>query len=291
MRKPTDSDPTPALPPVVPRRTEGPLQKNFKISARMKPYAKRLRLRIEHLDLSNPKKAQRLAIARQEMTKILVKKKIRPDNALWAVAQTLDIAADHQLEVLRRDQSLRDLRQSQTKLKRLEKQFCQVGLAISKLPPFAKGKLNEIVADQDWQNFDTETFITLIHAMSDALANLSPECIANEARWAINEPRGFKQPVVAKTVRTAPPVILELWETIPAGTRTQVEAGLRIWVPPTRQPFGPLGRFGHGGWSRNSRRPCPWFALPVGRCRSRGRDTAHVCTVSQRVARGDPEPR
>jgi hypothetical protein len=232
MRKPTDSAPAPAVPPVI----EDRLQENFKIPARMKPYAKRLRLRSEHLDLSKPKKAQQLAIADRKMTKILVKKKIRLDKARWAVVETFDIAADHQLEVLRRDQSLRDLRQSQRNLKRLGKQLCHVGLAISKLPPLAKGKLNKIVTEQDWQNFDTETFIKLIHAMSDALANLSPGCIANEARWAINESRGSTHPAVAQTVRTAPPVILELWETIPAGTRTQSEAGLRSWVPPTRQP-------------------------------------------------------
>jgi hypothetical protein len=234
MRKPTDSAPPPTAPPSVSRRIEGRLQKNFKISARMKPYAKRLRFRIKHL--STPKKAQRLAIARREMRKVLLKKKIRRDKARGAVAQTLDIAADHQLEVLRRDQSLRDMRRSQRHLGRLREQLSHVGLAISKLPPSAKGKLNKIVAEQDWENFDTETLIKLIDAMSDALTNLSPECIANEARWAINELRGPKHPAVVQTVRTAPPVILELWETIPAGARAQAEADLRSWVPPTRQP-------------------------------------------------------
>jgi hypothetical protein len=233
MRKPPDSIPAP---PIVYRRIEGRLQKNFKISDRMEPYANRLRLRIEHLELSDLEKGQRLTSGRREMAKILAKKKIRPNQAHQAVERTLDIAADHQLEVLRRDQSLRDLRRSQRHLKRLRKQLDHVGLAISKLPPSAKGKLNTIVTEQDWQNFDTETLIQLIHAMSDALAALSPECIANEARGAINEPRGSKNPAVAQTVRTASPVILELWETIPAGTRTQAEAGLRSWFPPTRRP-------------------------------------------------------
>jgi hypothetical protein len=105
------------------------------------------------------------------------------------------------------------------------------------LPPLAKSKLNKIVAVQDWQNFDTETLIRLIHAMADTLANSSPACIANEALRAINEPaRGSKHPAVAQIVRTAPPAILELWETFPAGTRTQAEAGLQNWVPPTRRP-------------------------------------------------------
>lgn len=203
----------------------------------MEPYASRLRLRLKHFDVSDPKKKQRLANAHREMTKILVKKKVHPDEARRAVTRTLDIAADHLLEVLRRDQNLQGLSRSQRDLRRLIKQLDHLRLAISTLPPLAKSKLNKIVAEQDWQNFDTETLIRLIHAMADTLANSSPACIANEALRAINEPvRGSKHPAVAQIVRTAPPAILELWETIPAGTRTQAEVGLRNWVPPTRRP-------------------------------------------------------
>jgi hypothetical protein len=213
------------------------IHKNFEVANRMEPYANQLRLRLKHLDVSDPKMKQRLANAREKMTKILVKKKMHPDEARRAVAQTLDIATDHQLEMLRRDQTLQDLSRSQRDLRRLIKQLDHLGLAISTFPPLAKSKLNKIVAEQDWQNFDTEIFIRLIHALVDTLANLSPACIANEALWAINEPaRGSKHPAVAQIVRTAPPAILELWETIPAETRTHAEAGLQNWVPPTRRP-------------------------------------------------------
>src|SRR5262249_27387844 len=224
MRKQGYSTPARAARPPVQQHIDGQLHESFKISNRMEPYAKRLRLRTVHLDLSEPKKAQRLASGRRKMAKILVKKKIRPDAAQRAVAQTLDIAAEHLLEGLRRDQSFGDLKRSQKHLERLSKQLGYVRLAFSKLPPLAKGKLSKIVAEQDWQNFDTETFIKLIHAMADALANLSPACIANEARRAINElARGFKQSSVAQIVRTAPPVILELWEAIPGRARTHAE--------------------------------------------------------------------
>jgi hypothetical protein len=215
----------------------GRIHKNLEVANRMEPYASRLRLRLKHFDVSDPKKKQRLANAHREMTKILVKKKVHPDEARRAVTRTLDIAADHLLEVLRRDQNLQGLSRSQRDLRRLIKQLDHLRLAISTLPPLAKSKLNKIVAEQDWQNFDTETLIRLIHAMADTLANSSPACIANEALRAINEPvRGSKHPAVAQIVRTAPPAILELWETIPAGTRTQAEVGLRNWVPPTRRP-------------------------------------------------------
>ena len=62
-------------------------------------------------------------------------------------------------------------------------------------------------------------------------------CVANRARSAIIEPlRASKHLAVVQIVRTAPPMILDLWEVIPAQTRTQVEAGLRKWVPPTQRP-------------------------------------------------------
>ena len=61
-------------------------------------------------------------------------------------------------------------------------------------------------------------------------------CVANRARSAIVEPlRASKHLAVVQIVRTAPPMILDLWEVIPAQTRTQVEAGLRKWVPPTQR--------------------------------------------------------
>src|SRR5215831_17265954 len=44
-----------------------------------------------------------------------------------------------------------------------------------------------------------------------------------------------KDPEVARISRTAPPVIVELWETIPAETRRQLEAGFRNWQPPARR--------------------------------------------------------
>jgi hypothetical protein len=221
----------------VTRSSAGRLHENFKVAKRMAPYANRLWLRLEHLDLSDRKMERRLATARKKMTQILIKKKIHSDEARRAVVQILDIAADHQLDVLRRDQDFRDLSRSQRDVGRLITQLDHLGLAISKLPPSAKGKLNKIIVEQDWQNFDTEMFTTLVHAIANALAKLSPARIANEARSAINEPaRGAKHPTADQVARTAPPIILELWETVPPGTRTQAEAGLRIWAPPKRRP-------------------------------------------------------
>jgi hypothetical protein len=90
----------------------GRLHENFKVTNRMEPYANRLRLRLGHFDVSDPKKKRWLTAARNEMTRILGKKKIRQNKAQQVVAQTLDVAADHQLEVLRREHNFGDLRRS-----------------------------------------------------------------------------------------------------------------------------------------------------------------------------------
>jgi hypothetical protein len=217
--------------------SSGRLHENFNVANRMGPYANRLRLRLGHFDVSDPKKRRSLTAARSEMTRILLKKKIRQDEAQQAIAQTLDIAADHQLEVLRREHNFGELRRSQRHLRRLNKQLDQFSRAIDELPPLAKGKLNKIVAERDWRNFDTETFNELIVAMTDALSESSPACTAKKVLTAMNEKiRSGTHPAVAQIVRTARPALIELWEIIPAETRTQVEANLRNWVPPKRRP-------------------------------------------------------
>jgi hypothetical protein len=152
----------------------------------MERYGKRVRLRLEHLDLKDRKMGQQLASAREKMTQILIKRKIRPDEARRAVEQTLDIAADCQLDLWRRDQDLRDLSRSQRDVRQLSKQLGHLQQAISDLPPWAIGKLNKIIVEQDWQNFDTELFTTLIRAVLDTLAKLSPARVANEARLAMS---------------------------------------------------------------------------------------------------------
>jgi hypothetical protein len=201
----------------------------------MELYANRLRLRLGHLDLSDPQKKRRLMDACNEMTKILVRKKIRQDVAQRTVAQTLDIAADHQPEVLRRQQNLKDLARSQRDLRRLVKQLEYLRSAIAKCSPMPKGKLNKIVANLDWRNFNTETFSELIEVITEAVSESSPACTSEKIITAINEKvRSGTHPAVAKITRTAPPAPIELWETIPSETRTQVEACLQKWAPPMR---------------------------------------------------------
>jgi hypothetical protein len=238
MRKPASSKRVLNAHPTLHECSKGRLHKNFEISAQLKPYADRLRVTIAHLDLSNPKDRLRLDDdARSKMIDILIKNKLSNEVAQRAVAQALDIAADHQFDVLRLDQDMGRLAQSDNDRERLTKQLRTLAQMISRLPPAPRGKLNKIIVEQEWVNFDTEMFHELIHAILDALKKSSPAVIAAKAISAIKEAhRDSTNSAASKIVPTARPAICELWEIIPAETRTQVEASLRNWRPPTRRP-------------------------------------------------------
>jgi hypothetical protein len=153
------------------------------------------------------------------MAKILTRKKLSRCKAERVVTQTLDIAANHQLECLRRARNFEGFSlaiKANGQLKTLIDSFVHV---LDKLPPASKGKINKIIIAQDWQHFDTEAFADLISALISDLTEVSPASIANEARRIlIGGPKAF---------RTLPPAILELWETIPAQTRSRAEANIR----------------------------------------------------------------
>jgi hypothetical protein len=86
-------------------------------------------------------------------------------------------------------------------------------------------------------NFDTERFHEFIDAILGALKKSFPAVIAAKTISAIKEThRDSRNSSASKIVRTAPPAMFDLWEIIPAETRTQVEAGVRNWQPPTRRP-------------------------------------------------------
>jgi hypothetical protein len=197
--------------------------KNFHLGKGMKPYVARARLRIKDFGITDLEKSQ------TDMRKLLIRRRIPEHNAKWAIVRTLDVAADHQLERLRRERYLEDLALAKKNLDRLIKLLDQLVRVLSKLPPWSKGKLNKIMVGQDWRHFDTEAFADLIHAMMGALSKLFPACVAREALSIINEGtlRASEDHAVTQIVRTAPPAILDLWESIPAASRTQVEEGVR----------------------------------------------------------------
>src|SRR5271156_7170496 len=141
-------------------------------------------------------------------------------KAKRAIAETLEVAADHQLQGLRQKDSQRDRVRSAGDVGRLIARLEELAQALAKLPPVSKKKLNAIVVEYTAQFFDTETFSPLICALADALPELGPKRRAQDVLNTIYRP-------VAGIVRTSPPELIELWESISAETRRQVEKEVR----------------------------------------------------------------
>jgi hypothetical protein len=191
------------------------------------------RIRAKILDFRDQAVPERITKNRKEMEAILISKKIARDKAELAVVETLNVAANHFLEPLRRAGSRDDLRRANSRLAALIELIESFGHFVSKLPPKSRGKLNSVLAKQDLHNFDTEVFASIIHSIIDELSRVSPAAIAEKARLVLSDAASHAStnPVLAQIPRTAPPKILELWETIPAQTRVQVEADVRNLPP------------------------------------------------------------
>jgi len=218
MTNPMDSDVRLRASPEIRVLPDDHLIKNFQISKKMRPFANRMQLRLKNLDWTNPATANQFESSRDEMKKILAKKKIPEAKANWATTQTLEAAADHQLDMLRRDMMHKRSRDV-TKLVALLERLAS---AVSKLSPQSEGVLDKIVAKHMKGFFDTETLSALVYAAAEALPKLSPR------RWASAACNVIYEPVkVAGIARTAPPEILTLWKCMPSTTRIQVEQELR----------------------------------------------------------------
>jgi hypothetical protein len=186
----------------------------------MRPFASRMRMRVNDLDLGDPATASQFERSCQKMASILAKKKIPEAMAKRAIAETLEVAVDHQLQSLRREDSQRDRMRSAGDVGRLIARLDELAQAIAKLPPVSKKKLNAIVAEYAAQFFDTETFSSFVCALADALPKLAPKRRAQVAVDVIDQP-------IAGVIRTSPPELIELWEIMPAETRRAVEQAVR----------------------------------------------------------------
>jgi hypothetical protein len=88
--------------------------------------------------------------------------------------------------------------------------------------------------------FDTEMLAELIHTMMGA--KLSPNRVADEMRSAMSVAsiKSSNDQCVRDIPRSGPPAIVELWELMPAQTRSAVEHGIR-----ERSPKRALAFFRH----------------------------------------------
>jgi hypothetical protein len=220
MNKPTASDIRKSSSSGRPKRVDDRLVENFRVSKEMHPFVRRLRLRIEDFDFTDPARASQFASSREEMRTILSKKKISDARAKRAIALTLAAAVDHQLQSLRQNERHHDRVRSARDVRRLIARLKELLEAIAKLPPGSKKTLNSIIADRAEQFFDTETFAAIIQGIADALPKLAPERRALVALDVIDQP-------IAGVIRTSPPELIELWETMSAATRRGVEQAVR----------------------------------------------------------------
>jgi hypothetical protein len=219
----------------APAGSDDRLAANARVSRKMKPFVNRMRLRLEHLDLTDPAAVQRLDHARKEMREILERKNVPEAAAEWAITRALDAAADYQIQILRSEESHQSHARAKTQLRRLTRHIEQLSKAITKLPPVSKGELNRLIAEKTWTEFDAEAFGQLFQELLGKLSGISPDRLATDARVAIRESLDCRNdPVVAWNNREAPPALIELWECIPDATRLTAETELRAWRPPTR---------------------------------------------------------
>jgi hypothetical protein len=212
------------------------LAAKFRISKKLQPFVNRMRLRLKDLDLTDAEAVRRLDGGRQDMRKILEKKKVARGDADKAIEQALEAAANYQIELLRWKQADEGTIRARKDLHCLMRHIEQLSEAITKLPPISKGVLNKLTTEKNWTEFDAEVFGEFFGELLAALSELSPARIANDAAVEIRESlRARNDPVVAHTERTAPPALIELWDCIPDATRLAVEAELRAWTPPARR--------------------------------------------------------
>jgi len=194
------------------------------VSKKMRPYVKRIRLGTKDLDLSEPATALQFERKQEAMRRILAAAKVSSAKMKHAIEQTLDAAADHRLQGMRQEDRQRDRLRSKNDVKKLIKRLTELAAAIAELPPSAKNKLNAIVAGHTEEFFDTETFGAIVHDISAMLPKLTPRKRAQDAFDVIDQP-------IAGIIRTAPPEIIGLWETMSAETRQQIEQKIRRSVP------------------------------------------------------------
>src|SRR5215467_4305976 len=196
------------------------LLSQFRISAAMRPYVLRVRLRGTDLKFgSEPEQAVAYTKCIREMRRILVEKRRIPAIASdRAILRSLEAAFDFQSAPLRYRFLKTMEAQRDTTLDQLILELRQLSNAIAQLPPNSKGELNKrVVAIIGQARFDSEIFIEIVETITAALPQIGPRRLADNIRSLIHPERGEarRQPIV------------DQWEAMPATTRVKVEGMVR----------------------------------------------------------------
>jgi hypothetical protein len=205
------------------------LLSQFRISAAMRPYVLRLRLRGTDFEFgSEPEQAVAYTKCIREMRRILVEKRRIPAIAAdRAILKSLEAAFDFQLAHLRYWFLKTTEVQSHTTLDHLIRNLRELRNAIALLPPNSKGEFNKrVVGIIDQAQFDSETFIEIVETITAVLPQIGPRRLANDILSLI-------RPGPGATMR---PPIIDQWEAMPATTRVKVEA--MLGAKPSRSLVG-----------------------------------------------------
>jgi hypothetical protein len=202
----------------------------FQLPKKLHPFATRLRIHLKHLGLTDPVSAQRLEDAKRDMRLILKKKNVTGTAAERAIDHALDAAADYQIQTLRSHERDRERTRRLKAVHELVGTIARISAAIERLPPTAKGKLNQVAASTNWADFDMEVFQQFVDELLQTLSALSPRRLADDVVVEIQMPHNRNDPMATR------PALIELWDTIHGVMRAKVESELRKWTPPTRGP-------------------------------------------------------
>ena len=209
--------------------TNEPIMKTLNFARRMEPFVERARLTDKHYDVGDVAAMNVVERSRKGMNQILLRQKVSELEAKWAIRETFSIAVNYKLETRRRQQRVLKQKAQEIQILKLLEKVKVIRNTVSNLAQKSRSELNEITVKQCWEDFDTEAFAGIVHAMVDILPTLSPTRIANDARSAICETTlpEYYAPEVRNITRCGGPAVLELWETIPAITRVQTEQFMR----------------------------------------------------------------
>jgi hypothetical protein len=205
----------------------GRLISRFRISAAMRPYVLRLRLRGLNFDFGlDVNAAAAYTDCINQMTEILARRRVSVAAGNKAVLATLEAAVHHQLSQIRFDHLQQMENHSLRALDQLISLLRELGSAITRLPPRTRGDLNRRLASiLEPGIFDTEVLIEVIESLAQSLREASPKRLVDDAYSIIHQPLPvFKdaKPLPHPTEQRRP-LLIDLWESIPEVTRVKVE--------------------------------------------------------------------
>jgi hypothetical protein len=159
-----------------------------------------------------------------KLQEILSEKGITGEKAEQAIRKTM-IEADRRRPV--RQPALSEQRaQSQADTKTLIDLLRVCCERLSGFSPRAIAELNAVVAKCDLRSFDTEVFDSLIAELVDVLPRLRPGPVARTFLATLLEPVN-----TMTSAQRSRPKIIDLWDALPAATRSSVEQAIRCDAP------------------------------------------------------------